>query len=357
MLDNLDGTSGSSGFPGTATLPNTVVNGGYVTPAAASATAAAQAANPVVSTITVQAASGDAIFKLELDAKAAAAPAAYISGFTTAATLLSEAIHDPITVNLEIGYTEFPEDNSPIASDLALGGDASNSIATYSQLKSFLSATGASDVVSALAALPNTSSLNGVTNFSVASAQEKVFGQISSSATAIDGYVGFGSGFGNFIVGAALHEFTHAMGRLVGDSVLSLFRYTSPGTHYFGDSIPAPATYFSVDGGKTALADFGKNSDPADFLNNSLTPNDPFNEIVGGNSLTALDRTILDMLGFGGSGLSPPPPPPPPPVAPVVNVQNVSVPAGGWIPGASLIISVSNPSGDVITAYEFEDEG
>jgi hypothetical protein len=294
---------------------SSVVNGGYVSaPAAASANAFA--ANSVVSTITVQAASGDATFKLELDAKAATAPSSYTSGWTTAATLLSEVIHDPITINLEIGYTEYPQDNSPIPSNVALGGDAYGTTDSYSQVRGFLSATGASDVVSAVNALPATNSLNGTSSFYVASAEEKAFGQIASNATAIDGYAGFGTGWGGLIVGAALHEFTHAMGREVGDSVLSLFRYTSSGTHYFGNNTPAPSTYFSVDGGKTVLADFGQNSDPSDFLNNSLTANDPFGEFAESNSLTALDRTMLDMLGFGGTSPPPPPSSPPPPPAP-----------------------------------------
>lgn len=300
---------------GSAAPSSGVANGGYVTTPAATAPDAF-AANPVVSTITVQAASGDATFNLELDARAANAPSSYTSGWTTAATLLSEVIHDPITINIEIGYTEYPQDNSPVVPSEALGGDAYGTTDSYSQVKNFLSATGTSDVVSAVDALPNTTSLNGVSSFYVASAQEKAFGQIAGNATAVDGYAGFGTGWGSLIVGAALHEFTHAMGREVGDSVLALFRYSSPGTHYFGGSTPAPPTYFSVDGGQNVLADFGQSSDPGDFLNNSLTANDPFGEFVGGNSLTQLDRTMLDMLGFGGTSTSPPPSPPPPPPPP-----------------------------------------
>src|SRR5262249_24549463 len=64
-------------------------------------------------------------------------------------------------------------------------------------------------------------------------------------------------------------------------------------------AVPA---YFSIDGGVTKLADFGINSDPGDFLNppdSDLTPNDPFNEIVGNlSNLTALDITVMDVLGF-----------------------------------------------------------
>ncbi len=216
-------------------------------------------------------------------------------------------IRDPIAINIEIGYTEYPFDNSSVPASAAEGGVAYGATDSYTQLRNLLSGTGASDVVSAVNDLPATSSLNGQTNFFVASSEAKAFGQISASATAIDGYTGFGSGIASdAIVGVALHEFTHAMGRVPGQDVFSLFRYTSAGNHSFSNSIPAPATYFSVDGGKTVLADFGKSSDPSDFLNNSLTVNDPFDEFYTPGStlqsLTSLDQTMLDMLGFGNGG-------------------------------------------------------
>src|SRR5205807_553917 len=60
--------------------------------------------------------------------------------------------------------------------------------------------------------------------------------------------------------------------------------------------------YFSVDGGKTKLADFGQNSDPSDFLNSGVQgPNDPFNEYYTSStsrSLTTVDKELLDALGF-----------------------------------------------------------
>lgn len=294
-LESADATSTST----------TVFNGGYAVESGGTAVYP-YAANAVTSTISVQAGAGQATFNLELDANAASAPSSYISGWTTAATLLSEAIADPITVNIEIGYTEYPADNSAISAGWAYGGPAYGSSYTYTELRHFLSGTGASDVISAINALPSTSSLNGVTDFYVASTEEKAFGQIAASATAIDGYAGFGTGWDGAIVGGALHEFTHAMGRIPGGSVLSLFRYTGSGTHDFSGDVPAASTYFSTDGGATVLANFGENSDPSDFLNNSLTVNDPFDEVIytGANALTSLDRTMLDMLGFGSATIS-----------------------------------------------------
>ncbi len=260
------------------------------------------AANPVISTIPISAGAGGLTINLELDINAVNAPSPYISGWETAATDLIAYIHDPVTVNIEVGYTESPDDNTPVGPIGAAGSPAGGSSVTYTQLTNLLLATGSSDVVRAVSDLPTTSSLNGQTNFFVSPAEAKVFGLISPASTAIDGYAGFGSGNTNsdFIANEALHEFTHAMGRIGGSFVLSLFQYTSPGVHYFGGSTGAPVTYFSIDGGNTALANFDQTSNAYDF-DNSLTGPDPFDLAGGGTGLTSLDRTVLDMLGFGSA--------------------------------------------------------
>jgi hypothetical protein len=266
-------------------------------------------ANPVLEIIPISTGAGYLTIDLELDANAQRAPSSYISGWETAANLLSEYIHDPITINIEVGYTEYPGDDSSEGVGFASAAPVQSITDTYSQVRNFLLGTEASDVISAVDDLPNTTSLNGVTNFLVANAEAKAWKQISATNTAIDGYAGFGTGIASdAIVGVALHEFAHAMGRIVGSSGLSLFRYTSPGVHDFSSNIPTSASYFSINGGATTLANFGTLSDPSDFLNDSLTPNDPFDEhYTPGStvqSLTTLDQTVLDMLGFGG----PPPP-------------------------------------------------
>ena len=79
-------------------------------------------------------------------------------------------------------------------------------------------------------------------------------------------------------------------------------RFTSAGTYLFSDSIPAPAAYFSVDGGYTKIADYGQTSDPSDFLNSGVQGgNDPFNEFYTNSTiqgLTVYDKEQLDALGF-----------------------------------------------------------
>ena len=277
-------------------------------PSSAAVDSAAFGVNPVSTTITIQAAAGDVTFKLELDGNAASAPISYINGWRTAANLLSAAIPINITVNLEIGYGEYPKNNSSEGNGGASAAPADGVSDSYQQLRNLLLSNGSNAVVAAVNNLPNTTSLNGLTSFFVAPAEAKVWGQISASNSAIDGYVGFGVNIDpSAIVGVALHEFTHALGRVPGNSVLSLFRYTSPGQHDFDANLPTGPSYFSVDGGNTDLADFGQTSDPSDFLNppnSNRTPNDPFNEFYNPGSttqsLTQLDLTELEMLGFTG---------------------------------------------------------
>ena len=106
---------------------------------------------------------------------------------------------------------------------------------------------------------------------------------------------------------------THAMGRVPygpQPDIFDLFRFTAPGTRLFSNNTPAPAAYFSVDGGTTTLAAYGENSDPSDFLNaypvgsdpsSPLTSEDAFNQYYDANTkqyLTPVDLTQMDVLGF-----------------------------------------------------------
>jgi hypothetical protein len=118
----------------------------------------------------------------------------------------------------------------------------------------------------------------------------------------------------NLLVGVAVHELTHALGRVPygpQPDIFDLFRFSAPGTRLFQAGNTAPAAYFSLDGGVTKLADYGEHSDPSDFLNpgptnlgppySNLTPNDPFNELYESSTvqrLTAIDLKQLDALGF-----------------------------------------------------------
>jgi len=150
--------------------------------------------------------------------------------------------------------------------------------------------------------LPATSSIQGRSTFTIANGEAKALGMLPANGTAIDGVVGFGRNIPlSSLVGVALHEITHAFGRLAGTG-MDIFRYNAPGNHVFGGSVPQPASYFSINGGSTKIADFGQSSDPGDFLNSGVQgPNDPFNEFYSSSTiqnLTTADLRIMDVLGF-----------------------------------------------------------
>ena len=111
----------------------------------------------------------------------------------------------------------------------------------------------------------------------------------------------------NLLVGAALHELTHAMGREPGVGPFDLFRYTSAGNHLFTSGSTAVPAYFSIDGGNTKLADFGQSSDASDFLTTGVQgSNDPFDEFYNSHTiqnLTNVDKELLDALGFNTTAL------------------------------------------------------
>jgi FG-GAP repeat len=176
------------------------------------------------------------------------------------------------------------------------------------------------DTTSLQGLISGTTSLESLSSFKISSAQAKALGILDPFSSALDGAVGIGTLFtGTLLYNGALHELTHAMGRLVGDS-LDLFRFNedASGQRVFGGAIPASPAYFSIDGGATKLADFGINSDPGDWLNGGVQDggipghifDDPFDETVGFVGLTQVDTTVMNVLGFA---VAPPPPPPGPP--------------------------------------------
>jgi hypothetical protein len=258
-------------------------------------------------------------------------PASFKGAIQQAVNILDSVILDPITVTIQVGYGEFGQYlGSPFTPAAMSNGSAGATYAasvtqTYSQLRADLASHETSaDDIAFVNSLPNTASLNGVSTFTVPYAEARALGLVSSVANGvIDGAAGFATDIPQGdLVGVALHELTHALGRVPGATLLSLMRYTGIGQHDFagnlaispttGKPIPTPASYLSFDGGYTKLADFGQDSDPSDFLNpasnlpvgapaSNLTPSDPFNEYYVGSTiqaLSALDLRELDALGF-----------------------------------------------------------
>ena len=241
---------------------------------------------------------------LIFDAAAMAAPASFRAGIEQAAAILSATITNKITVNLDIDY-------SGTGGGAAAGPD-NGQFVNYSTVRADLIANAAPGDTS-FNALPTGPTIQGQSEVAVWNAQLKLFGLISpNSTTTDDGSATFATDINpNLLVGVALHELTHAIGRVPYGSqpdIFDFYRFTSAGTRLFTDNIPASSAYFSLDGGNTKLADFGVSSDPSDFLNapgSSLTPNDAFDEFYSNNTLQSLTPVDLQMLGALGFNTMP----------------------------------------------------
>jgi Ca2+-binding RTX toxin-like protein len=279
-----------------------------VTPDAVSAnqgTAPTASASFAASTVVVT--TGGITFDLIFDAAAMAAPASFRAGIQQAATILANTISDKITVNLHIDY-------SGKGGGAAAGPDG-GLYESYSLIHSDLLKVAAPGDTT-FNALPSGTSIQGQSNVAVWDAQLKLFGLLGANDTTTDdGSAYFATDINpSLLVGVALHELTHALGRVpygAAPDIFDLFRYTSPGVHLFAGGAAAPAAYFSLDGGVTKLADFGQSSDPSDFLNSGVQgANDPFNEFYTGSTgqtLSSVDLKLLHALGYhdGVGGAAP----------------------------------------------------
>jgi serralysin len=238
------------------------------------------------------------LFNLIFDA---IAPASFRAAIQQAASILTSMISDPITVNLDIHYS-------------GTGGGASAK-PDNGLYESYSATTAALINQESLGdrifnALPGGSSIQGQSLVAVWNAELKALGFLAPNASTDDGEATFATDINpNLLVGVALHELTHTLGRVPWGppyasppDIFDLFRFTSPGTRLFLGSATAPPAYFSLDGGFTKLADYGQTSDSSDFLNSGVQgPNDPFNEFYSGSTsqqLSAVDLLQLDALGF-----------------------------------------------------------
>jgi hypothetical protein len=244
------------------------------------------------------------------DSSISSAPSGFMAEIQQAANMLDAAFRDNITVNIMVGWGEIngvtigPNPNFNNSTDYALGNTLAGINLSYATLRADLAASSiSSSDFTGLASLPgNNSVFPGQANtFFVASAQERALGLLSSTNGTVDGAIGFGTGWQSDWVGGALHELTHAMGRIWGGTsdpfIMDMFRYDAPGQYQWTGGASA---YFSIDGGNTPLAHFGTSTDYGDFDSN-LTPGDPFDERIGSDSLTATDVTLMDTIGFDGS--------------------------------------------------------
>jgi Bacterial pre-peptidase C-terminal domain len=245
------------------------------------------------------------------DSSVANAPPTFASEIRQAADIIEASFSDPITLNIRYGWGTYNNQVDPalIGGNFAEGGDnfQTHQVVAYSTLRSWLTSDASSTQDNAAVAhLPSTLA----NNFYVSSAQLKALGHFSGNSNDIDGFIGWGTAWTSNFIDGALHELTHAMGRIFQDGyhyVMDLFRYDAPGHFQWTGRQPG---YLSIDGGATKLADFGVSTDFGDFLPNGVQGPDPFNErVAGNNQLTPVDITNMDIIGFNrASGSSGPPP-------------------------------------------------
>jgi VCBS repeat-containing protein len=270
-----------------------------------------------------------------------AAHQAYRDAMQSVANMLDAHITDNITVNINVDLDNF--EGAPLPANVSEGNIQTFPTISYSNLRSDLAndQTLSADDTTALNALPTGSSIGGQSSFTIGTAQEKALGLISATDPAVDGTIGMNSSFGtgDVLFAGALHEITHAMGRIAG-TTLDIYRFNENGTnnHVFGGAKPALPAYFSIDGGTTKLADFGITSDPGDFLNGGVQGTDPLNETVGGRGMTAVDMTMMDVLGFDVAN-----------AAPTVAALTGTVGEDGPSFNMDLLTGAADPEGDSIS--------
>jgi VCBS repeat-containing protein len=249
---------------------------------------------------------------LNYDAQALAAVQSFRDGMEAAVLMLERHVLDDINVNIAVGYGEI--NGNPVSTNISVGGPGATANGagfdlTYTALRAALAShnTSATDQT-VLDNLANASSIEGQSNFRIGNAQARALGLVNATDGTVDGAVGMGTGFtGDVLFAGAIHELTHAMGRVANwlnvNWSVDLFRWNEDlsGNRVFGGNLPPPnatASYLSIDGGTTKLADFGVASDPGDFLNGGVQGTDPFNETVGGRGITIIGLLFLDALGF-----------------------------------------------------------
>ena len=236
------------------------------------------------------------------DSSTSNAPISFRSAVQQAADILSTTILNNITVNIQVGVDSIG--GQPMDAGAAGVAYPTSLYANYSQTVSQLSHAAIQNGELSLASvLPVADPSAG--NFDISNAEAKAFGMINPNASGIDGATGFSStiftdGYSD-IVDVALHELTHALGRINRDvsagitwyDPLNLYTYSAPGILWNPVNTSTPG-YFSLNAGLTNLGNFST-SDLSDFMPAS----DAFSAVENGMAtLTSLDKSVLQSLGF-----------------------------------------------------------
>lgn len=229
------------------------------------------------------------------------APSGFKSSITYAAQMLNRLITNPITVTIQVGWNDvnsWPIGTRAVGESQMLGDQYNPSIAAGE-----LQANGDSVARQVVADAPK----GALPPSNISRAQEKAWGMIAPNAPGIDGYIGISSAYayntniyaptvGNqFNLSAiAIHELTEAIGRSGGDVGINLVTYQSPGVL---DTTPSDPGYFSVDGGKANLGNFGS-ADAADFQDSGEFNTYALQGAAAPGALSSADIKMIDALGF-----------------------------------------------------------
>lgn len=131
---------------------------------------------------------------LSYESSALAAPQSFRDAMQAAANILDSVITNNITVTILVGYGDWDNNLDTGITTGAEGGDLSGVMQSYTGLRTALASheTSAFDQTF-VNSLPNTASLNGVSNFYVPSAVGKALGLVSPTSPVVDGAVGIGT--------------------------------------------------------------------------------------------------------------------------------------------------------------------
>src|SRR5229473_6985376 len=212
-------------------------SGMQISPTSLFSTGTTTAATQTVSGSTVAVTSGGITINLLFDAAAMAAPASFRASIQQAASMLTAAISDQITVNIKVDY-------SGTGGGASAGPDAGLYESYASTTAVLISHESPGDTI--FNALPPVSLIQGQSQVAVWNAQLKSLGLLGATAGTDDGEATFATDINqNLLVGVALHELTHALGRVPYGTpadpsgrpdIFDLFRFTSPGVRLFQSS-------------------------------------------------------------------------------------------------------------------------
>jgi Bacterial pre-peptidase C-terminal domain len=250
---------------------------------------------------------------LQWDNLALSAPPAFRQAVQAAASMFERAFTDNITLNISVGWGEIG--GAAIASGSA-SSVASGVWETYKDLLARLAAGGLSaDDLLAISSIGAAQlagfNPNGNGDIAVWRAQEKALQIIAPNDPGTDGSIGIGSNESSsaWLV-EAIQSIANAMGKRGGGAaygIFDLFRFatatsaTATPAHVAAGGTPA---YFSIDGGKTAIANFSNVPNYGNWAIDAKTPIDPFSNAAPtiATALTEADLTALDAIGFSRVG-------------------------------------------------------